>query len=168
MRQLVARTLAVLSLAATASPRHLTFVLIDFKGGSAFDACARLPHTCGVVTDLDEHLASRALRCLEAELRHRELRLRQVGADDLGHLRRVAPLVGADVGERRVRAAVARRARRGAPDALGAAATREVNPFRASSWWSTSSPRWPQSSPTSWIPWWVWPSGAAVWVSTWC
>lgn len=84
------RTL-VLSLAATASPRHLTFVLIDFKGGSAFDACARLPHTCGVVTDLDEHLASRALRCLEAELRHRELRLRQVGADDLGHLRRIDP-----------------------------------------------------------------------------
>lgn len=84
------RTL-VLSLAATASPRHLTFVLIDFKGGSAFDACARLPHTCGVVTDLDEHLAARALRCLEAELRHRERRLREVGADDLGHLRRIDP-----------------------------------------------------------------------------
>ena len=43
-------------------------MLVDFKGGSAFDECARLPHTVGLVTDLDEHLAERALRCLEAEL----------------------------------------------------------------------------------------------------
>ena len=83
------RTL-VASLAAGSSPDHLTFVLVDFKGGSAFDACARLPHTTGLVTDLDEHLAARALRCLEAELRHREQRLRQVGADDLADLRRRA------------------------------------------------------------------------------
>jgi len=45
------RTLVV-SLAAGCSPDHLTFVLIDFKGGSAFDACARLPHCTGLVTDL--------------------------------------------------------------------------------------------------------------------
>lgn len=84
------RTL-VASLAVSSSPRHLTFVLIDFKGGSAFDACARLPHVTGIVTDLDDHLASRALRCLDAELRHREARLRDVGADDLADLRRRAP-----------------------------------------------------------------------------
>src|SRR5205823_3659423 len=62
----------VASLAATVGPEHLNFVLIDYKGGSAFDACARLPHTVGLVTDLDEHLGQRALRCLEAELRYRE------------------------------------------------------------------------------------------------
>src|SRR5690606_13681482 len=44
------RTL-VASLAVRSSPRHLNLVLIDFKGGSAFDACARLPHTAGIVTD---------------------------------------------------------------------------------------------------------------------
>jgi len=76
------RTL-VASLAATVDPEHLTFVLIDYKGGSAFDACAGLPHTVGVVTDLDDRLAERALRCLEAELRHREQRLREAGADHL-------------------------------------------------------------------------------------
>jgi len=76
------RTL-VASLAATNAPDHLTFVLIDYKGGSAFDVCADLPHTVGLVTDLDGHLASRALTCLEAELRYREQRLRAAGASDL-------------------------------------------------------------------------------------
>ena len=76
------RTL-VASLAATVDSEHLNFVLIDYKGGSAFDACARLPHTVGLVTDLDDHLAGRALACLEAELRHREERLRACGAENL-------------------------------------------------------------------------------------
>ncbi|MGI8755464.1 MAG: FtsK/SpoIIIE domain-containing protein [Acidimicrobiales bacterium] len=83
------RTL-VASLAAGSSPDHLTFVLIDFKGGSAFDACDRLPHVTGVVTDLDDHLAARALLCLEAELHHRERRLRAAGVEDLATFRRAA------------------------------------------------------------------------------
>ena len=82
------RTL-VAGLAARSSPDHCTFVLVDFKGGSAFDRCARLPHTVGMVTDLDDHLAERALRCLEAELRHRERVLRDAGAPDLPAYRRL-------------------------------------------------------------------------------
>jgi S-DNA-T family DNA segregation ATPase FtsK/SpoIIIE len=77
------RTL-VASLAATMSPTALNFVLVDYKGGSAFDACADLPHTVGLVTDLDEHLAERALTCLDAELTYREQRLREAGASDIG------------------------------------------------------------------------------------
>ncbi|MGH9244762.1 MAG: FtsK/SpoIIIE domain-containing protein [Acidimicrobiales bacterium] len=73
----------VAGLAANVDPDHLTFVLIDFKGGAAFDECAKLPHTVGMVTDLDEALAERALRCLEAELKYRERVLRQAGAIDL-------------------------------------------------------------------------------------
>lgn len=80
------RTLIV-SLAARVSPDHLSFVLIDFKGGSTFDACARLAHTVGVVTDLDEGLAERALVSLDAEIRRRERLLRGVGADDLAAYR---------------------------------------------------------------------------------
>lgn len=76
------RTL-VAGLAATTSPLALNFVLIDYKGGSAFDACAALPHTVGLVTDLDDHLARRALTCLEAELRYRERSLREAGASDI-------------------------------------------------------------------------------------
>jgi DNA segregation ATPase FtsK/SpoIIIE, S-DNA-T family len=82
----------VAGLAASVDPDHLTFVLVDFKGGSAFDECAKLPHTVGMVTDLDEHLAERALRCLEAELKHRERTLRDVGAIDLpDYLRKGLP-----------------------------------------------------------------------------
>ncbi len=70
------RTL-VASLATGNDPEHLTFALIDYKGGGALDECARLPHVVGLVTDLDEQLGERALRCLEAELRHRELLFRE-------------------------------------------------------------------------------------------
>jgi DNA segregation ATPase FtsK/SpoIIIE, S-DNA-T family len=72
------RTLIV-SLATGNDPEHLTFVLVDYKGGGALDECARLPHVVGLVTDLDEQLGERALRCLEAELRYREHLLRAVG-----------------------------------------------------------------------------------------
>jgi S-DNA-T family DNA segregation ATPase FtsK/SpoIIIE len=78
----------VAGLALGSSPDHLTFVLVDYKGGSTFDACADLPHVVGVVTDLDEHLANRALRSLHAELRRREQLLRGVGAADLSAYRR--------------------------------------------------------------------------------
>lgn len=73
----------VASMAVTTDPSHLNFVLIDFKGGGAFDMCAALPHVVSVVTDLDEHLAERALRCLKAELRYREEHLRANGVTDL-------------------------------------------------------------------------------------
>jgi S-DNA-T family DNA segregation ATPase FtsK/SpoIIIE len=73
----------VAALAAHADPSQLTFVLMDYKGGAAFDECARLPHTVGMVTDLDEQLGERALRALEAELRYRERQLRAVGADNI-------------------------------------------------------------------------------------
>jgi S-DNA-T family DNA segregation ATPase FtsK/SpoIIIE len=76
------RTL-VASLAAGSGPDQVALVLLDFKGGSAFDRCAELPHVTGVVTDLDGTLATRVLRGLDAELRHRERRLRAAGIDDL-------------------------------------------------------------------------------------
>jgi S-DNA-T family DNA segregation ATPase FtsK/SpoIIIE len=74
----------IASLAVGADPEHLTFALVDYKGGGALDECARLPHVVGLVTDLDEQLGERALRCLEAELRYREHALRGVG---LSHVR---------------------------------------------------------------------------------
>lgn len=73
----------VAGLAVHASPQDLQFVLIDYKGGAAFADCARLPHTAGLVTDLDSHLTERALRSLEAELKRRETLLARVGAADL-------------------------------------------------------------------------------------
>ncbi len=77
----------VAGLALSADPDHLAFVLIDYKGGAAFDRCAEMPHVAGMVTDLDDRLAERALLCLEAELKHREERLRAVGAENLAAFR---------------------------------------------------------------------------------
>lgn len=83
----------VTGMAAGASPAHLSFLLVDYKGGATFDACAALPHVVGVVTDLDDQLADRALRSMHAELRRREGVLRCHGAADLRTLREVAPHV---------------------------------------------------------------------------
>ena len=62
----------VAGLAARNDPTRLNFILIDFKGGAAFKACERLPHTIGTISNLDEQLADRALRSLEAEMERRQ------------------------------------------------------------------------------------------------
>ncbi len=84
------RTLVV-GLAAGQPPDLVTFVLIDFKGGGAFDAVAELPHVAAVVTDLDSAEASRALRGLRAELLDREHRLRDMECSDIADTDRRHP-----------------------------------------------------------------------------
>lgn len=76
------RTL-VTSLALANRPDELVFVLVDYKGGSAFGDADGLPHTRGVITDLDPNLADRALTSLTAELKRRERILAEAGARDL-------------------------------------------------------------------------------------
>lgn len=78
----------VAALAASYSPARLTFLFVDYKGGSAFRACAALPHAFDVVTDLTPHLVQRALRSLDAELRHRERILERHRAKDIVELER--------------------------------------------------------------------------------
>ncbi|WP_371782019.1 FtsK/SpoIIIE domain-containing protein [Streptosporangium subroseum] len=73
----------VATLAVVNRPDEMTFVLVDYKGGSAFAECADLPHTVGLVTDLDTHLVERALVSLGAELRRREQVLAEAGAKDI-------------------------------------------------------------------------------------
>jgi len=72
----------VAALAVANRPDELTFLLIDYKGGSAFRDCVDLPHTLGMVTDLDGHLVTRVLESLGAELRRRERLLAEHGAKD--------------------------------------------------------------------------------------
>jgi len=73
----------VCSLAATYEPAEVSFLLVDFKGGSAFDPLARLPHCVGLLTDLGPGQAQRALVSLRAEIRQRERLLRRHGARDV-------------------------------------------------------------------------------------
>jgi S-DNA-T family DNA segregation ATPase FtsK/SpoIIIE len=89
----------VTAMAARYPPDQVTFLLVDFKGGAAFDAVRELPHCVGLITDLDEREAFRALASLTAELHHRERILREAGARDVsdpraaGHLPRLVIVV---------------------------------------------------------------------------
>ncbi len=73
----------VLALCARHSTREVTFLLADFKGGTAFARLASLPHVTGVITDLDRSAARRAIESLRAEIRWREGELARVGARDI-------------------------------------------------------------------------------------
>lgn len=81
----------VTSLAATLPPERVQFLLADFKGGTAFAALAKLPHVAGVITDLDDRGARRAVESLRAELRSREAALAAAGARDVSDPRAGLP-----------------------------------------------------------------------------
>lgn len=73
----------VTGLALLNPPSRVNLLLIDYKGGSTLGACARLPHSTGLVTDLDPHLAERVLVSLRAELTRREQVLARAGVRDV-------------------------------------------------------------------------------------
>lgn len=75
--------LIVVGLAWWCSPDEVQFVLVDFKGGAAFDRLVDLPHVVATVTDLDDGLARRMLTGLDAEVTRRERLLRRAGCEDL-------------------------------------------------------------------------------------
>lgn len=74
----------VVALAHRYRPTEVSFLLVDFKGGSAFAPLEALPHVTGILSDLDAPGALRALSSLRAELRHRERIVADAGAKDIG------------------------------------------------------------------------------------
>ena len=79
------RTL-VAGLAATHDSESLAFVLVDYKGGAAFAELARLPHTAGLITNLqsDLTLVDRMRDALAGEQERRQSLLRRAGdLDDI-------------------------------------------------------------------------------------
>jgi S-DNA-T family DNA segregation ATPase FtsK/SpoIIIE len=75
----------LLSLALTHSPRRVSFALVDYKGGAAFAGLTGLPHTLGVVTDIEGHAsyAERVIQCLTGEAERRK-RLLEAARLDFG------------------------------------------------------------------------------------
>ena len=73
----------VASLAVANRPDAMNFVLIDYKGGAAFRGFSPLPHTVGMLTDLDEFLVERALTSLHAELQRRKAVLDAADKSDI-------------------------------------------------------------------------------------
>lgn len=78
----------VLGMASAHSPQRVTFLFVDYKGGAAFAECVALPHSVGLVTDLNQHLVRRALTSLRAELTFREHLLNRKKVKDLIELER--------------------------------------------------------------------------------
>lgn len=62
----------VLSMAVTYSPAEVSFVFIDYKGGDMAQAFETLPHTAGIITNLDGNEIRRSLLSIEAELTRRQ------------------------------------------------------------------------------------------------
>lgn len=73
----------VTAIASRHGPERVTFVLADFKGGTAFEPLRALPQVTAVITDLDEEGARRGVSSLTAELRRREGVLAAAGARDV-------------------------------------------------------------------------------------
>ncbi len=81
----------VAAVCAGHGPDRVSFLLADFKGGTAFDRLRGLPQVVGVITDLDDTEARRGVASLAAEVRRREgaraaARARDVRETDLPRL----------------------------------------------------------------------------------
>jgi S-DNA-T family DNA segregation ATPase FtsK/SpoIIIE len=80
----------VASLAASHRPEELCFVFVDFKGGAAFAELADLPHSAGMITNLqhDLSLVDRMHAALFGEQQRRQAILRSAGnLDDVAAYR---------------------------------------------------------------------------------
>ncbi|MDJ0961897.1 MAG: FtsK/SpoIIIE domain-containing protein, partial [Acidimicrobiia bacterium] len=63
------------SLAVANPPEGLGFLLVDYKGGGDYADLIRLPHTLGMVSNLNESLTQRAIVALKAEVERRQTEL---------------------------------------------------------------------------------------------
>lgn len=62
----------ILSLAVNYHPYEVAFVLIDYKGGGMAKTFETLPHTAGIITNLDGAAINRSLISIQSELRRRQ------------------------------------------------------------------------------------------------
>lgn len=72
----------VAALAIANRPENLQFVFVDYKGGAAFAPFKEIPHTAGVVTNLNSLLTKRALSSINAEMKRRQRLLDRFKAAD--------------------------------------------------------------------------------------
>jgi S-DNA-T family DNA segregation ATPase FtsK/SpoIIIE len=74
----------VVGLAVNYAPAIINFVLVDYKGGTTFEALRSLPHTVDVITNLQGHAGIRAFTAIGAELKRRENILTTYNVQDVG------------------------------------------------------------------------------------
>lgn len=62
----------ILSMAVSYHPYEVAFILIDYKGGGMAKSFENIPHTAGVITNLDGNGITRSLASMRSELHRRE------------------------------------------------------------------------------------------------
>lgn len=68
----------ILSMAIQYHPNEVAFILIDYKGGGMAKAFEDIPHTAGIITNLDGNAINRSLVSMQSELHRRELIFQKV------------------------------------------------------------------------------------------
>ena len=84
----------VAALAFEHHPYFVNFLLVDFKGGSTFGVFAELPHTVGLISNLDKASALRALDAIKAENLRRQAYLKNLGIEDIADYHRKLSSLG--------------------------------------------------------------------------
>lgn len=69
----------ILSMAINYHPNEVAFVLIDYKGGGMAKTFEKLPHTAGIITNLDGSAINRSLISIDSELKRRQGIFAQLG-----------------------------------------------------------------------------------------
>ncbi len=62
----------ILSMAVNFHPYEVAFILIDYKGGGMAKSFENIPHTAGIITNLDGNGIKRSLSSMRSELHRRE------------------------------------------------------------------------------------------------
>ncbi|MFV1859054.1 MAG: FtsK/SpoIIIE domain-containing protein, partial [Anaerolineales bacterium] len=73
----------IASMAVKYDPRLVNFVLVDFKGGAAFEPFRELPHCVDILTNLEENAVERMFVAIQAVMAERSSILAKSGAKDL-------------------------------------------------------------------------------------
>lgn len=67
----------ILSMAVNFHPYEVAFILIDYKGGGMAKSFENIPHTAGIITNLDGNGIKRSLSSMRSELHRREVIFRE-------------------------------------------------------------------------------------------
>lgn len=78
----------IIGMALNFNPDVLNFVLIDYKGGSAFEPFKKLPHKVDIVTNLDQSATARVFASIIAELDRRQKLNTYTNSKDIVHYRK--------------------------------------------------------------------------------
>jgi DNA segregation ATPase FtsK/SpoIIIE, S-DNA-T family len=78
----------IIGMALNFNPDVLNFVLVDYKGGAAFEPFKKLPHKVDIVTNLDQSATARVFASIIAELDRRQKLNTYTNSKDIVHYRK--------------------------------------------------------------------------------